>query len=96
MNATLSPAYVERKDDLMSDNDNKEKEKGILTNKASRNTSLDMENNVKKRKKKKNTLKPSNDKEAICYDTTNLNQSVILLDIKPKPRPLPDIPQRTT
>ncbi|XP_065930692.1 uncharacterized protein [Magallana gigas] len=63
----------------MLDNDNKEKEKGILTNKASRNTSLDMENNVKKRK-------------VICYDTANLNHDVIQLDIKPKPRPLPDIP----
>lgn len=53
MNATLSPAYVERKDDLISsDNDNKEEEEGIIPNKASRNTSPDMENNVKKRKVK--------------------------------------------
>lgn len=81
-------AYADRKGDLMSDNDNKEEEEGVLTNKASRNTSSDMENKVKKKKKKRNKSKPLNDNESTYYDNSNQNKCVIeLTDIEPVPIP---------
>uniref|UniRef100_A0A8W8KL22 Uncharacterized protein n=1 Tax=Magallana gigas TaxID=29159 RepID=A0A8W8KL22_MAGGI len=93
MDTTLSMAYTDRKEDLMLDNENEEEEEGILTNKASRNTSPDMENKVKKRKKKKNKFKLLNDNEITYYDNPNQNKCVIeLIDIKPVP--IPDKPLR--